>query len=524
MAHEETVQGFSASPGQEKIAINRERARRRREVARTVRSARYALETDKGPRPGFEAELLTMYAEARISSAYAIPMFILIVASIAMLWIEAAMIGIWVISTVSLHSVGAVLAARFLNEQSTRHSLRYWRNLFTFWDFVYGLSWAGLVFLPHASDDIEGLEVFQFATVLVFIAMRTMQASTLPRTLLSSTLSITLALALVFFTHHTPIHYAMAAMVVGAQGFFLVLGNQLLNTSINMLAYRAEKDHLIAELEQANALSDESRRRAEEANLAKSRFLATMSHELRTPLNAILGFSEVMKDQVLGPLDNPTYREYAGDIHSSGSHLLHLINEILDISRIEAGRYELHEEAVLLTDIVDDCMNMTQIKAQSKQITLTERHARDLTPVWVDERAIRQVILNLLSNAVKFTPTKGRVEITVEWGPSGGQLVSVRDTGPGIPEDEIPIVLQAFGQGSVAIQSAEQGTGLGLSIVQALIGQHGGTFELKSKLREGTEVIISIPANRVLEAVPPKTHRNKAKEPVTPARVHRKAS
>lgn len=237
---------------------------------------------------------------------------------------------------------------------------------------------------------------------------------------------------------------------------------------------------------------------AELANRAKSEFLANMSHELRTPLNAILGFSEIMKDEVLGPMDNANYKGYAADIHGSGQHLLHLINEILDLSRIEAGRHELQEEALHLTDIVEECCTMMQIRAKAKDISLLERHDTNLPQVWADERALRQVILNLLSNAVKFTPTSGEIRIWVGRSADGGQFVSIADTGPGIPEEEIPIVLEAFGQGAVAIKSAEPGTGLGLSIVQALVKMHGGKFELKSKLRQGTEVIVSLPKSRVM--------------------------
>nr|WP_274383130.1 ATP-binding protein [Pinisolibacter aquiterrae] len=286
------------------------------------------------------------------------------------------------------------------------------------------------------------------------------------------------------------------------QAFFIGLGYRLFHASLAEIEARAEKDALIVELEHANALSDESRRKAEEANFAKSRFLATMSHELRTPLNAILGFSEVIRDEIMGPMENETYRGYVADIHDSGRHLLELINEILDISRIEAGRYSLNEESVTLPYIVEDCAHMIGLRARSKGLTIVEQYEEAMPKIWADERAIRQIVLNLLSNAVKFTPTGGTITVKVGWTAGGGQYVAVKDTGPGIPEEEIPIVLSRFGQGSIAIKSAEQGTGLGLNIVQALIGMHGGTFDLKSKLREGTEVTVTIPQSRVLEVMP----------------------
>jgi two-component system, cell cycle sensor histidine kinase PleC len=231
-----------------------------------------------------------------------------------------------------------------------------------------------------------------------------------------------------------------------------------------------------------------------------------------------MGFSEVMEKEVLGPIGNDLYREYAGNIYTSGNHLLQLINEILDLSRIEAGRYDLHEETIRLTDIAEDCQRLVKIRAEAKGLQLVEDFEDDLAQVWADPRALRQIVLNLLSNALKFTPKGGRVTLSVTNTADGGQILTVRDTGPGIPKDEIPKVLQAFGQGSLAHESAEGGTGLGLPIVQNLIQLHGGTFELKSELRKGTEVSITLPRQRVLNAVAPLQplgqERHKATEPL----------
>jgi two-component system cell cycle sensor histidine kinase PleC len=241
----------------------------------------------------------------------------------------------------------------------------------------------------------------------------------------------------------------------------------------------------------------------EAASIAKSRFLAQMSHELRTPLNAILGFSEVMNNEIFGPHAVPTYKEYCNDIHNSGVHLLNLINEILDLSRIEAGRYELNEEAVSLVHVVADCHHLLKLRATSRGITIHEVFEQGMPRIWGDERATRQIVLNLLSNSIKFTPQGGEIWLKVGWTASGGQYLSVKDTGSGIAEDEIPIVLASFGQGSNSIKSAEQGAGLGLPIAKSLIDMHGGTFTLKSKLRIGTEVIVTFPPERVMSALAP---------------------
>jgi len=227
-----------------------------------------------------------------------------------------------------------------------------------------------------------------------------------------------------------------------------------------------------------------------------------MSHELRTPLNAILGFSEVMKAELFGAHTVPSYREYSEDIHSSGQHLLMLINEILDLSRVEAGRYELREESVALVNIVEECRHLLAMRAKNRGINVIEALDDGLPRIWADERAVRQVTLNLLSNAIKFTPQGGSVTIKVGWTRLGGQYLSIRDTGPGIPEEEIPVVLSSFGRGSLAQKNADEGTGLGLPIVKGLVELHGGEFKLLSKVREGTEVIVIFPPERVMNALP----------------------
>lgn len=207
-----------------------------------------------------------------------------------------------------------------------------------------------------------------------------------------------------------------------------------------------------------------------------------------------------MKNEIFGKIP-PSYKDYSADIHKSGVHLLGLINEILDLSRVEAGRYELHEEAIDLPAVVEDCHRLLKLRAQNRGIKLTLLTEPEMPRLWADERAIRQICLNLLSNAIKFTPQSGEVWLKVGWTAAGGQYIGVRDNGPGIPEDEISIVLDNFGQGSNAIKSAEQGAGLGLPIVKSLVDLHGGTFALKSKLRVGTEVTVTFPPERVMSAL-----------------------
>jgi two-component system cell cycle sensor histidine kinase PleC len=493
------------APEIDKTAINRQRADHRRSVARAIRAQRERLTSFTG-RPAFDYELTLTFARNRLNAAYALPFLVTIFAAAALLWVDVATVVTWAAAVLAVHFMMLVLCERFIAVPEAAAPIRKWRRRFATVEFVGGIAWAAiLVLVPYFAGRDEGITIFQFATMLIVVSAITSLASTLPPAAVAGTVPITLVLVGLFAVRSEFLFLTLAVMALGAQFFFLMLASRLYLATLTMLEYRAQKDLLIAELGTAKSISDESRRRAEEANLAKSRFLATMSHELRTPLNAILGFSEIMMNEVLGPIENKSYREYVGDIHASGQHLLNLINEILDLSRIEAGRQELCEEPVNLGGIVEECHRLLQLRARNKNLAIGEQIEPGMPRLWADERAVRQVVLNLLSNAIKFTPAGGEIELKVGWTASGGQYVSVRDNGPGIPPEEIPIVMSSFGQGSIAIKSAEQGAGLGLPIVQALMHMHDGTFDLKSKLREGTEATAAFPRSRVMEALGPIT-------------------
>ena len=280
-----------------------------------------------------------------------------------------------------------------------------WRRKFVWLELISGITWGGMAVVGLGVADAAS-HVFMLASLIVLLAIRMTFASAVMEILYVSTIPMTLAVVVRLLMHGHPFYVAMAAMAIGLHVYFIFLAKGLNSTALTMLEFRAEKDALIAEIEEEKSISDEARRRAEAANVAKSRFLATMSHELRTPLNAILGFSEVMKAELLGPMQNASYKEYAGNIHDSGRHLLQLINEILDLSRIEAGRYELHEEPVRLSDIVEDCRRLLALRAESKGLQMVLEFDKDLDQIWADERAIRQICLNLMSNALKFTPAR----------------------------------------------------------------------------------------------------------------------
>lgn len=229
-------------------------------------------------------------------------------------------------------------------------------------------------------------------------------------------------------------------------------------------------------------------------NRAKSEFLANISHELRTPLNAILGFAELIRDQAFGPIGHPKYVEYIGDIHASGQHLLALINDLLDLTRIEAGKLELSRSAVDPRALIDAAVRLMRVRAHAQQVDLAVTLPAELPALWVDERAAKQILLNLLSNAVKFTPPGGIVAIEARREEDNVALV-VRDTGIGMTGGELQRIAQPFVQIESALTRRHEGTGIGLYITKSLVKQHGGRITFVSRPQQGTTVTVLLPAH-----------------------------
>ncbi len=242
----------------------------------------------------------------------------------------------------------------------------------------------------------------------------------------------------------------------------------------------------------------ESKDQAVAASRAKSEFLANMSHELRTPLNAIIGFSEVLRDELFGPMGQERYKDYASDIHSSGVHLLSVINDILDVAKAEAGKLELSEEVVRVEDIVSGVLRLIRERASNNDVSLIVTVPDNLPDLRCDPLKLKQVLINLLSNAVKFTLPHGDVILSAGIQDNGEFYFEIRDTGIGMAKESIPLAMQAFSQVDSSLDRKYEGTGLGLPLVKMLTDIHGGQFDLDSELGVGTTARVRLPAYRVM--------------------------
>lgn len=248
---------------------------------------------------------------------------------------------------------------------------------------------------------------------------------------------------------------------------------------------RMEKDLVAAKLQ------------AEDANRAKTQFLANMSHELRTPLNAVIGFAELIKDEMLGAINEPRYREYAEDIHSSGKHLLQIINDILDMTKVEAGTYRLNEDVCDIAKIVADAIGMVHNQAIQHEVNVRIEVPDDLPLLFADARCIRQILVNVVSNAVKFTPKGGDVAVSARLS-DGAVAIVVADTGIGMSQDDIPRAFSPFRQLESSLGRKFDGAGLGLSLVKAMVDLHEGTLQVESQVGAGTTVTVRFPARRTV--------------------------
>ncbi|HEY2069214.1 MAG TPA: HAMP domain-containing sensor histidine kinase [Rhizomicrobium sp.] len=393
----------------------------------------------------------------------------------------------------------AFAASRFVdfyereaNGRATFEQLERWFPRFVTMQAAISAAWGLLPwFLWDSGNPLNHL-FLSCCLLVVFSGMVVSRANHMDM-LLSALLPVTVLSSLRFLAGWDWMDAAIAVLLglFAAQLFFDA--RRLTHRLDEDSRLRFEVEDLMRELEEARDEALRKRFEAETANASKTAFLANMSHELRTPLNAILGFSEIIAKECFGPAGSPRYKEYAGDIHSSGAHLLSLINDLLDVAKIEAGRMDIEPEELDVRKTFDTALKIIGTKARERRQELIIEVDASAPRLYADERSLKQILINLVSNAVKFTPEGGRITVVASRGRCGGFQIMVEDNGPGIPRDKIDKIFKPFSQVDNRYDRQGGGTGLGLALVRGLAELHGGRAWIESEYGKGCRAYVVIP-------------------------------
>ncbi|WP_158498643.1 sensor histidine kinase [Martelella endophytica] len=403
---------------------------------------------------------------------------------------------LWALAALALHAIALIMIRRARREGGDAERLAQWNARVIGAHWIAGGAWALLAFIDCGACSGTALPFFKGAMVIIALAMMALSAAALPRSAWHVFMPAVAAFGVVAWQSRSTFDIGLAAALAVVMVFIAFFNSHIDESDKALGASESEKDALNARLSDSLRQAEAAAETAEQASKAKSAFLAAMSHDLRTPLNAIIGFSEIMQNEMMGPIGHPYYREYAGDIHRSGRHLLDMIDGVLDLSRLEAGGYRLTEQPVFLSDIIDASMAIAGSEASRRGIAIrTEAEAR-LSPLMADSRALKQILVNLLSNAVKFSPDGSEIIVSAGFTETGGQYLAVRDHGAGMDAQALAEATNAFARGANA--DNVEGFGLGLSIVSGLADAHQATLDLQSAPGDGTLAAVLFPAARVV--------------------------
>ncbi len=395
----------------------------------------------------------------------------------------------WAALVIAAAIVRWVHCRRYFERTRPASEAKAWGRTFAFGTFLSGMLWgiAGIAFFSPNDGVLLIVQVF-LVTGLSAAAL-TGYSAYLPAFygfVLPAVVPFGACLAL----DGAPAHLFTATLLAVWISIFVYLAQALNAHTLDRVML------LLGNARMADTLR-KARDAADEANRAKTRFLANMSHELRTPLNAIIGFSDIMRNEMFGPVGQVKYKTYVSDINRSGTHLLQLINDILDVAKIEVGGQPLNESIIDLVGTLKQCGQLMDTQARTAGVALSVDASPRLPGLRADPTRFRQIVFNLLSNAVKFTPAGGKVLLSADLEPAGGLLVKVRDTGIGMKPEDIPRAMEAFVQLEHGAPRGDPGTGLGLALVKTLVDAHGGSIAIESEPGKGTTVTVRFPSERL---------------------------
>ena len=442
-----------------------------------------------------DIELLRVVARSNRHGFIVQPIMAGFVAVAVLHWVSPIPVFIWFLAVNLTVALAYFPPARILHARPSTDDVGWWKSVCLLSALPGHIVWPTITIFLWQSPD---LVAHAFAIVLLCACLAGAVAVYGPVVLLlvAAVVCYLPYLAILALSDQSPIIWLEPVLQVGFALMMLSIGLNVHRGASGSVRSRLANKKLVEELAEANARSEAARRAAEDANRAKSDFLASMSHDLRTPLNAIMGFSDLILQATYGPVAPARYTSYVRDIHESGVHLLSLINDILDLSKIEAGRRDLETRDVRLCEVAEEATHFIAPQALKAGVQI-RTEVPLLAEMQGDERALIQIFANLVSNAVKFTPRGGTATIFARHLPDGGLALGVEDTGAGIDPRDMDRALQPFGQVGHYTSVEGQGTGLGLPIVKALMEAMGGTFHIESTVGVGTRVWGEFPASRI---------------------------